>query len=213
MPTYCNIVARRGRITVLAGAITCPAGGITCGMSGHSSAVSGIPSGALGPGRSTRVRRLPERARYARAEIEAILDEGFVCHLGYLEGGRPAVLPTIYVRTGDVLYLHGAPGNRSLRSAAGAPACVSVSLLDGLVLARSWFHHSVNYRSVVAFGQAHEVRDREEKCEALRHIVDHVVPGRSGEARPPSEAELVKTRLVRFEIAEASAKVRTGGPG
>jgi nitroimidazol reductase NimA-like FMN-containing flavoprotein (pyridoxamine 5'-phosphate oxidase superfamily) len=141
------------------------------------------------------------------------LDDAFVCHLGFLRDGQPTVLPTLYARDGDVRYLHGAPANAALRSAeAATAACVAVTLVDGLVLARSAFHHSVNYRSVVAFGTAGEVTDFAEQERALLAIVDYVVPGRPRDSRPPSPEELRATRVTRFEIEEASAKVRTGGP-
>ncbi len=171
------------------------------------------PRESFGPGPMTKVRRLPERARYDRASVHAILDEGWVCHLGFSVGDRTAVLPTLYGRVEDILYLHGAPANHALRSAeATAGACVTVTLVDGLVLARSAFHHSVNYRSVVCYGPASEVTDLEEKRAALLAIVDHVLPGRAGDARPPSREELRATRVTKFVIAEASAKVRAGGP-
>jgi nitroimidazol reductase NimA-like FMN-containing flavoprotein (pyridoxamine 5'-phosphate oxidase superfamily) len=165
------------------------------------------------PSARTRVRRLPERARYERAIVHAILDEGLVCHLGFVDGGSPVVIPTAYARVGDALYLHGAPANAALRSiGTGAPVCVTVTLIDGLVLARSAFHHSINYRSVVIFGNAVEVTDPGEKRRAVDAVVEHVVPGRGVDARGPSDAELRATRVVRLPIDEASAKVRTGGP-
>lgn len=167
----------------------------------------------LGPGPRTRVKRLTERARYDRATVHAILDEGFVCHLGFCSDGEPVVMPTGYVRVGDVLYLHGAPANWALNTVVAQRAvCVTVTLIDGLVLARSAFHHSINYRSVMAFGVASEVDDFEEKRRALVAFVDHVVPGRSADTRLPSDAEVRSTRVVRVDIEEASAKVRTGGP-
>jgi len=167
----------------------------------------------LGPGPRTKVRRLPQRARYDSETVHAILDEGWVCHLGVCADGRVTLLPTVYARAGDVLYLHGAPANHALRTAESAgEACVTVTLVDALVLARSAFHHSVNYRSVVAYGLASEVTDRDEKRAALLAIVDHVVPGRATETRPPSDEELRATRVTKFVIDEASAKVRTGGP-
>lgn len=171
------------------------------------------PRSELGPGPRTKVRRLSQRARYDSGTVHAILDEGWVCHLGVCAGGRVSLVPTVYARAGDVLYLHGAPANHALRTAQDAgEACVTVTLVDAIVLARSAFHHSVNYRSVVAYGPASEVTDRDEKRAALLAIVDHVVPGRAGDARPPSDEELRATRVTKFVIAEASAKVRTGGP-
>jgi nitroimidazol reductase NimA-like FMN-containing flavoprotein (pyridoxamine 5'-phosphate oxidase superfamily) len=165
------------------------------------------------PSDRTRVRRLAERACYETEEVYRILDEGFVCHAAFCTAAGPVVLPTGYARVGDRLYLHGATGNHMLRTlGAGAPACVTVTLVDGLVLARSAFHHSINYRSVVVFGTAREVTDRDEKQAALTAVVDHIVPGRSADARPPNDEELRATRVVRLALAEASAKVRTGGP-
>jgi nitroimidazol reductase NimA-like FMN-containing flavoprotein (pyridoxamine 5'-phosphate oxidase superfamily) len=165
------------------------------------------------PSPRVRVRRLGERGRYERSTIDSILDEGLVCHIGFAASGSPVVIPTAYARTGDLVYLHGAVGNAALRAlATGAPACVTVTLVDGLVLARSAFHHSLNYRSVVIFGCATEVTDIEEKRTALAAIVEHIVPGRGADARPPTDAELRATRVVSMSISEASAKVRVGGP-
>jgi hypothetical protein len=159
------------------------------------------------------VRRLRERGRYDRAAVHAILDEGFVCHVGFAGARGPVVIPTAYARDGDDLYLHGAAGNAALAALrTGSPVCVTVTLVDGLVLARSAFHHSVNYRSVVVFAVATEVTDLEEKRRALEAVVEHIVPGRGADARPPSDIELRTTRVVRLPIDEASAKVRTGGP-
>lgn len=171
------------------------------------------PGEAAPPTERTRVRRMAERGRYQRDVINAILDEGFVCHLGFGTGDSPTVLPTAYARVGDRLYLHGAAGNHALRSlAGGAPACVAVTLVDGLVLARSVFHHSINYRSVVVFGTAREVTDPHEKEAALVAIVEHIVPGRSADARGPTPSELRATRVLVMDLDEASAKVRSGGP-
>ena len=170
-------------------------------------------SGEPAPSSRVRVRRMAERGRYEKHTIHSILDEGLVCHIGFAESGDPVVLPTAYARIGDRVYLHGAVGNAALRSlAAGAPACVTVTLLDGLVLARSAFHHSLNYRSVVIFGRAIEVTDLDEKRSAVTAIVEHIVPGRAADARPPTDAELRATRVVSLAISEGSAKVRTGGP-
>jgi nitroimidazol reductase NimA-like FMN-containing flavoprotein (pyridoxamine 5'-phosphate oxidase superfamily) len=168
---------------------------------------------AAAPSERTRVRRHPERGRYDRETLDAILDEAFYCHVGFVREGQPYVLPTIHARVGDRLYLHGAAASAMLDGlAGGAPACVTVTLLDGLVLARSVYDHSMNYRSAVLLGRLTEVTDREEKLRALEAIVEHVVPGRSAEARGPSEAELKATRVLAMPIAEASAKVRTGPP-
>jgi nitroimidazol reductase NimA-like FMN-containing flavoprotein (pyridoxamine 5'-phosphate oxidase superfamily) len=161
----------------------------------------------------TTIRRLPKRGHYDRATIEAILDEALLCHIGFVADGQPVVIPTIHARIGDTLYVHGSAASRMLRTLRdGVPACVTVTILDGLVLARSTFHHSMNYRSVVVFGTAREVTDREEKLRALEAIVEHVVPGRTREARAPNEKELVATMVLAMPIAEASAKIRTGPP-
>ncbi len=161
----------------------------------------------------TTLHRRPTRGSHDRDLIHAILDDGLVCHVGFAVDGQPYVLPTTYARIGDRLVLHGSTANRMLRAlAAGAPACVTVSLLDGLVLARSAFHHSMNYRSVVVLGQARAVEGREAKREALEAIVEHVAPGRTREARPPTDAEVDGTLVVELPISEASAKVRKGPP-
>ncbi|MGH7697750.1 MAG: pyridoxamine 5'-phosphate oxidase family protein [Candidatus Dormibacteria bacterium] len=162
---------------------------------------------------ATLVRRHPERGRYDRQTIDAILDEGLICHLGIVSKGRPWVLPTMYARRGDQVYIHGSPGARMLRTAAAsAQVCLTVSLLDGLVLARSAFNHSMNYRSVVVSGRARRVTTSEEKMVAFRALVDQVLPGRWGEARIPSLKELRATTVLALDLAQASAKVRTGPP-
>ena len=164
-------------------------------------------------GRHSRVRRLPERGAYDRETIEAVLDEGFVCHLGFCTDAGPVVLPTGYALVGDAVYVHGAPANHALRTiGTGKPVCLVVTLVDGLVLARSGFHHSINYRSVVIYGTATEVRDPVEKRAALDAVVEQIVPGRTADARGASDSELRATRVVRISIDEASAKIRTGGP-
>ena len=161
----------------------------------------------------TRIHRLPERGNYDPAVIHAILDEALICHVGFVVEGRPVVIPTIHARVGDHLYFHGSPAAGMLRTLrGGVDACVTVTLLDGLVLARSAFHHSMNYRSVVVFGKAEEVVDREEKIRVLDKLVEHVCRGRSADARRPSEKELKQTLVLRIPIAEASAKIRTGPP-
>ncbi len=161
----------------------------------------------------TTVRRLPKRGIYDAPAIHAILDEGLICHVGFIADGAPVVIPTIHWRDGDMLYFHGSAASRMLRSLKnGIEACVTVTLLDGLVLARSAFHHSMNYRSAVVFGTAHEVTDRDEKLRALDILVEHVVRGRSAEIRPPNEKELRQTLVLAMKIEEGSAKVRTGGP-
>jgi hypothetical protein len=163
----------------------------------------------------TRLRRLPERGSHDWDVISAILDEALVCHVGFsaAEGGAPVVIPTAHVRVGSVLYLHGAPASRMLRTVgSGVDVCVVATLLDGVVLARSLFHHSFNYRSVVVFGRAAEVVDLEEKRRALLAFAEHVLRGRSAEVREPSAAELKATRVLALHVDEASAKVRTGPP-
>jgi nitroimidazol reductase NimA-like FMN-containing flavoprotein (pyridoxamine 5'-phosphate oxidase superfamily) len=159
----------------------------------------------------TTVRRLAERGRYDQDTINAVLDEARVCHVGFAVDGQPYVIPTLHVRVDDHLYLHGAPANQMLRTLRdGVDACVTVTLIDGLVLSRSWFHTSVNYRSVVVLGRAFEVSDPGEKRVALRALVEHVIPGRSDDARPPTDSELRATLVLALPLAEASAKVRTG---
>ncbi|MBV8945235.1 MAG: pyridoxamine 5'-phosphate oxidase family protein [Solirubrobacterales bacterium] len=161
----------------------------------------------------TKVRRRSGRGRYDRATIHAILDEGLVGHVGIVSDDQPYVIPVLYARHGERIYLHGSPLSRLVRNlAAGVPMCLTVTLLDGLVLARSAFHHSMNYRSVVALGEGRAVRDRYEKQEALRVIVERMAPGRSEDARGPSAKELKATEVVALPITEASAKIRTGPP-
>lgn len=161
----------------------------------------------------TRVRRHPERGAYDRATIDAILDEALICHVGFVVDGQPFVIPTIHARDGDTLYFHGSPGSRMLRRLRdGIDVCVTATLVDGLVLARSVFKHSLNYRSVVVLGRAREVVEQTEKRAALARVVDHVVPGRSLEAREPTDEELDGTSVLALPIDEASAKVRTGPP-
>jgi len=161
----------------------------------------------------TRIHRLPQRGNYDRETIHAILDEALICHVGFVSGGRPVVIPTIHTRVGEHLYFHGSPAAGMLRTlTAGGEACVTVTLLDGLVLARSAFHHSMNYRSVVVFGKAEEVTERDEKLRVLAALVEHVCRGRSADARGPTEKELKQTIVLRLPIAEASAKIRTGPP-
>jgi nitroimidazol reductase NimA-like FMN-containing flavoprotein (pyridoxamine 5'-phosphate oxidase superfamily) len=161
----------------------------------------------------TQLKRLPQRGSFEREVVYQILDEGLVCHVGFAVDGQPVVIPTGYGRAGDTLYVHGSAASRMLRTlAGGVSVCVTVTLLDGLVLARSAFHHSMNYRSVVVFGKASVVEDEAEKTEALRVITEHIVPGRWSEVRPPDDAELRKTLVLRLPLDEASAKVRTGPP-
>jgi len=159
----------------------------------------------------TRVRRLPERATYDRATVHAILDEGFLCHVGFVVDGQPYVIPTGFARVGDTLFLHGSTGSR-LGLRPGMDVCVTVTLVDGLVLARSAFHHSMNYRSVMAIGRTRPVTDPGEKEVALRALVEHIVPGRSDEVRGGDLRELAATAVLALPLAEVSAKVRTGPP-
>jgi nitroimidazol reductase NimA-like FMN-containing flavoprotein (pyridoxamine 5'-phosphate oxidase superfamily) len=166
----------------------------------------------LTPTDRTKVRRLAERGRYDLATIHEVLDEAYIAHVGFVVDGEPRVLPMTYGRIDDVLYLHGAAGNAMLRAANGAEVCVTVTLLDGLVLTRSAFHHTMNHRSVVLLGTATKVDDDGEKRRALDAVVEHVLPGRSQVARPSNDAELRKTLVLRLPIEEGSAKVRTGGP-
>ncbi|MFI5943526.1 pyridoxamine 5'-phosphate oxidase family protein [Streptomyces uncialis] len=169
------------------------------------------PTGRTVPTRSR------ERASYDRAVVHSILDAAYVCHLGFIRDGAPVVLPTLYARVGEHLYVHGSTGSRPLRMAGqgdpGLAVCVTVTHVDGLVLARSAFHHSINYRSVVVQGIAHPVTDPEEKRVSLDALVDHVVPGRSADSRPANAKELASTAVLRLDLAEVSAKCRAGGPG
>jgi nitroimidazol reductase NimA-like FMN-containing flavoprotein (pyridoxamine 5'-phosphate oxidase superfamily)/RimJ/RimL family protein N-acetyltransferase len=161
----------------------------------------------------TTPKRLGERASYDAGLVHAVLDEAYVCHLGFVVDGEPRVLPTLHARVGNTLYLHGSTGSRPLLAARehGLPICVTVTLIDGLVLARSQFHHSVNYRSVVAHGTARLVTDTGERAAAFAALVDKVVPGRAADSRPPNPKELAQTSLLALPLEEVSAKVRTGG--
>ncbi|WP_130796856.1 pyridoxamine 5'-phosphate oxidase family protein [Streptomyces otsuchiensis] len=155
-----------------------------------------------------------ERARYDRDLVHAVLDEEYVCHLGFVRDGAPVVLPTLYARDGERLYLHGSTGSRPMRSAGAEalPVCVTVTVVDGLVLARSAFHHSVNYRSVVVHGEARRVTDQAELTRAFGLLVDHVVPGRAEDCRPPDAREAAATAVLALDLEQVSAKVRDGGP-
>jgi nitroimidazol reductase NimA-like FMN-containing flavoprotein (pyridoxamine 5'-phosphate oxidase superfamily) len=165
------------------------------------------------PTERTEVRRLPKRGVYEREAVYRILDEGLICHVGFVAEGKPVVIPTGYARHQDMLYIHGSAASRMLRTLGqGVDVCVTVTLLDGLVLARSAFHHSMNYRSVVIFGRAVEVEAPEAKIAALRAFTEHVAPGRWSEIRPPSAKELQATAVLAIPLTEASAKVRTGPP-
>ena len=161
----------------------------------------------------TELRRLPSRGSRDLDTINAILDAGFLAHVGFCVDGQPYVIPTLYGRDGEVLYLHGSAASRMLgRLETGIPGCVTVTLVDGLVLARSAFHHSMNYRSVVAFGTAHKIDEPAQKTRALRLISEHLIAGRWNDVRTPSEKELKATAVLKFSIEEASAKIRTGPP-
>ena len=160
-----------------------------------------------------RIRRLPKRGHYDKDTIYRILDEGLVCHVGLVEDGQPVVIPMNYARRDDAVILHGAPASRLLKYVqAGHPVCVTVTLLDGLVLARSAFHHSMNYRSAVVFGQGRLIETEQEKLAALEVLTEHIVPGRWQDARRPNRQELDATTVVSIAIESASAKVRTGPP-
>ena len=166
------------------------------------------------PSERVRLRRRRERGSYERADIERILDEALIAHLGIVgPEGQPFVIPTLHARKGDVVYCHGSTASRTLRALAeGVPACLTVSLIDGLVLARSAMHHSANYRSVVLLGTARLIEDRQQKLSAFEAIVEHIVPGRWSEVRPPTAKEMKTTAVLEMRIDEASAKVRTGPP-
>jgi nitroimidazol reductase NimA-like FMN-containing flavoprotein (pyridoxamine 5'-phosphate oxidase superfamily) len=161
----------------------------------------------------TTLKRLPKRGSYDRDTIEAILDEGFICHVGFVSDGKPVVIPTGYARVGDRLIIHGSQASRMLRTLGqGIDVCLTVTLLDGLVLARSAFHHSMNYRSVVVFGRATLVDDPAEKVATLRALSEHMIPGRWDDVREPNEQEMKQTTVLSLPLTEASAKVRTGPP-
>jgi nitroimidazol reductase NimA-like FMN-containing flavoprotein (pyridoxamine 5'-phosphate oxidase superfamily) len=165
------------------------------------------------PTKRTQVRRLPNRAAYDSETVFRILDEGFVCHIGFVAGGQPYVIPTGYARVEDTLYVHGSATSRMLRTlAGGVQVCVTVTLVDGLVLARSAFHHSMNYRSVVILGRATPVEDPAEKMRALEAFTEHIVRGRWKDVRRPTESELKATTVLALPLDEVSAKIRTGPP-
>ena len=164
------------------------------------------------PTERTQVRRLPKRGVYDKEQVHAILDEGFLCHVGFVVDGQPFVIPTGYGRAGERVFVHGSPASRVLRSRDGVDLCLTVTLVDGFVLARSAFHHSMNYRSVMALGHARFISDLDEKADALRVITNHIVPRRWEETRPVTEKELKSTSVLALDLNEVSAKVRTGGP-
>jgi nitroimidazol reductase NimA-like FMN-containing flavoprotein (pyridoxamine 5'-phosphate oxidase superfamily) len=163
------------------------------------------------PTERTKVKRIPKRGAYDIETIYAILDEAYICHVGHVIDGQPFVLPTAYARNDDKLIIHGSAASRMLRSLTDSvPLCITVTLTDGLVLARSAFHHSMNYRSVVILGEATIVEDRDEKMEAMRVLVEHLIPGRWEDCRQPNEKELKATTILEVPIDEASAKIRVG---
>jgi len=165
------------------------------------------------PSERTKVKRVPEVAAYDRGAIDAVLDEAIVCHLGFVQDGQPFVIPTLHARLGDELYIHGSSASRALKIAAGGvPVCVTVTLLDGLVLARSVFEHSVEYRSVVVLGTARLVEDPEEKMKALEAFTEQLIPGRWADARKPNDKEMKATWVLALPLDEASAKISLGPP-
>ncbi len=165
------------------------------------------------PTERTRVKRLPDRGKYDSETVFSILDEGIICHIGFVVDGQPYVIPTGYARLGDKLYIHGSAASRMLRTlAGGVQVCVTVTLLEGLVVARSVFHSSMNYRSVVILGRATLVDNREEKMKALEAVTEQIIPGRWADARHPTESEMKQTSVLALPLEEVSAKVRTGGP-
>jgi nitroimidazol reductase NimA-like FMN-containing flavoprotein (pyridoxamine 5'-phosphate oxidase superfamily) len=169
--------------------------------------------GTIPPTDRTRLRRLRDRGSFERSTVEAILDEGLVAHVGIVDGDHPVVLPMAYARIDGTLYLHGAVANHLLGTGADGEICVTVTLLDGLVLSRSWFHHSMNYRSVVVYGRPRQVTDDEEKHAASRALVEHIACGRSDVTRAVTPEELRKTAFLALALDEASAKIRSGPPG
>jgi nitroimidazol reductase NimA-like FMN-containing flavoprotein (pyridoxamine 5'-phosphate oxidase superfamily) len=165
------------------------------------------------PTERTRVRRKPGRGSYDRELVHAILDEALICHVGFVDDGHPYVTPTIHARDGETIYLHGSPASRTLGSLAdGTACCLTATLTDEIVLARSARNHSLNYRSVMVLGTAQEITEPAEKAHALLTVVEHMIPGRSDEVRGPSEKDLETTKVLSMQIEEASAKVRTGFP-
>ena len=163
------------------------------------------------PTERTQVKRLPKRGVYDREQVHAILDEGFICHVGFVSDGQPYVIPTGYARAGEQIYIHGSAASRMLRQMKeSVPVCITVTLLDGLVLARSIFNQSMNYRSVVVLGKATLVDDPAEKLEALRLLSEYILPGRWADSRQPNASEIKQTSVLRLPIEEFSAKVRVG---
>lgn len=165
------------------------------------------------PTARTRVKRLPDRGKYDRETVFAILDEALVCHVGFVADGQPYVIPTLFARVGEQIYIHGSAASRMLRTlSGGVQMCVTVTLIDGLVLARAAFHHSMNYRSVVVLGRATLVESREDKLKALEAFTEKIVRGRWADVRQPNESELKQTTVLSLPLEEVSAKVRAGGP-
>ncbi|WP_405739574.1 pyridoxamine 5'-phosphate oxidase family protein [Streptomyces sp. NBC_00028] len=184
-------------------------------MQGTTQPTTPPPTAAYPATDRTVPTRSADRAAYDKDVVHAILDEAYVCHLGFVRDGAPVVLPTLYARVGERLYVHGSTGSRPLRMTGqadpGLPVCLTVTHVDALILARSAFHHSINYRSVVVHGTAYDVTDPEEKRLALDALVDHVVAGRSKDSRPANKKELAATAVIRLDLDEVSAKMRTGG--
>jgi uncharacterized protein len=165
------------------------------------------------PSSRARIRRAPQRGSYDRAVVNRILDEAIVCHLGFVDDGQPFVIPTLHARVGDLVFVHGAGASRALRTLSESlSVCLTVTLVDGIVLARSAFHHSINYRSVVLLGQARPVTEPAEKLRALEAFTEQLLPGRWSEVRPPNDKELKATMVMALPLDEVSAKVRTGPP-
>jgi uncharacterized protein len=165
------------------------------------------------PTERTTLKRLPKRGEYDHAAVYQILDEAFICHVGFITGDKPIVIPTSFARVANDLYIHGSAASRMLQALEGGiDVCVTVTLIDGLVLARSAFHHSINYRSVVIFGNASIVTDLDEKTNALQAFTEHIVPGRWQDVRQPNESEMRATMVLKVPLVEVSAKVRTGPP-
>ncbi len=167
----------------------------------------------LAPSERTTLKRMPDRAEYDRALIYSILDEGFICQVGFVVDNKPVVIPTAYARDGDEIYIHGSQASRMMRVLkGGVEACLTVTLVDGLVLARSAFNHSMNYRSVVVFGKASVIEDENEKLKAMRAFSEHILEGRWDDVRQPSATELKATTVLSLPLIEVSAKIRSGPP-
>ncbi len=185
--------------------------GWSCSQDQYRRTLMRMPTTAPSP--RTRVRRAPKRGVYERAQIDAILDEALVCHVGFVYDEQPYVIPTLHARVGDVVYLHGSTASRMVRTlATGMPCSLTATLLDGIVLARSAFHHSANYRSVTVLGRASLVASEDERLRALEAFSEHLVPGRWDQVRPPNRKELKGTQVLALPLTEASAKIRTGPP-